>query len=88
MQPPPPGSGPTARGRFIAIMLGVLLGGASTYYFMGDFELIRRLDDPSQVKNRPFRVSFKQSEPLRLKPEAQARYDKLLKEAEEKKSDA
>lgn len=86
MQPLPPSTGPTARGRFFAISLGIILGGIATYYMMSDFELVKRLDDPANPEQRPFKVSFKQSEPLRLKPEAQARLDAAKKAREEAES--
>lgn len=86
MQPTPPSTGPTARGRFFAITLGIILGGFATYYMMSDFELVKRLDDPSRPETRPFRVTFKQSEPLKLKPEAQARLDAAKKLREDEKN--
>jgi len=73
-------SGPTATGRFIAISLGIVCAGFGTAYMLSDFELVKRLDDPSETNhNRAFRVRFEQSEPLRLKPEAQKR---LMEERE------
>lgn len=59
--------------------MGIVLAGFGTAYMLQDFELIKRLDDPedSQEGNRPFRVRFQKSEPLKLKPEAQKRLDDL-----------
>lgn len=64
-------SGPTARGRFAMLSLGVIGGTLATAYFLRDVELIRKIEEPND--NRPFRVRFEQSKPLRLKPEAQER---------------
>lgn len=86
MQPLPPSTGPTARGRFFAISLGIIFGGIATYYMMSDFELVKRLDDPTNPESRPFKVSFKRSEPLKLKPEAQARLDAAKKAREEEEA--
>lgn len=78
-------SGPTAKGRLVAVVLGIVLGTGATAYLMRDFELVKRLDDPSKNESRPFRVSFKPSEPLKLKPEAQEKLEKAQAEKAEAK---
>lgn len=79
-------SGPTTRGRFWAVTIGVVLAGLGTMYMMKDFQLVKRLDDPNKPpERRPFRVSFRPSEKLELKPEAQARVDNMRPQLQTRK---
>lgn len=73
---------PTVKGRFWAISLGVVFGAMATLYMLQDFELVRRIDDGSSDERRPFRVRFQPSEPLKLKPEAQARLEAMKNKEE------
>lgn len=79
-------SGPTVRGRFWAVTLGVVMAGAATMYMMKDFQLVRRLDDPNEEpKRRPFRVSFQPSEKLELRQEAQEQLELMRPKIQERK---
>lgn len=66
----------TTTGRFFAVLIGCTLGTAIGFYSLSDYQIIKKLPPPpiefnedGTPKGTPFKVTFRETTPLTLKPE-------------------
>lgn len=71
-------SKPSAFGRTISGLLGLTLGGYLAYYLTQDYQLIKYTPLDPNIKDqgkKGFQVSFREMQPLELKPEVKKKLE-------------